>query len=161
MIFRDWSDAEEPVAPEYVERVVALWEWRISELGKSPHSPSAIEEAKELGWLFHTPYIPEADLIRLGQATAHLARGKLEMYSRWERMLTLAQADPDGAFRIVEAVLLAELRAEFVHVPVDDARPVLGHVLAAGNPDTQQRARRLINKLGERGFRQLKDLVDD
>ena len=120
-----------------------------------------MEEAKALGWLFDTPYIPDTDRVRLGLATAQLAQGQLEMYSRWDHMLSLAQADPDGTFSIAELVLLAELRADYPHVSVEDVRPFLARILKAGSPDTRARARRLINRLGERGYRQLKDLLDE
>lgn len=159
VIFRSWSDSNEPVPETLIERVVRLWEWRISELSESPESTPTIEEAKHLSWLFHTPHIPDADVIRLGQATVRLAQGQIKMYSRWDRMLTLAQVEPDETFTIAESILLAELRAEFTHIPVDDIRPFLTHVLAEGGPETRKRVHRLINKLGEKGFRQLRDLV--
>ena len=97
----------------------------------------------------------------LGLATAQLAQGQLKMYSRWDRMVSLAQADPDRTFLIAEAVLRAELQADYPHVPVEDVRPFLAHILTAGSLETQARARRLINQLGERGYRQLKDLLDE
>ena len=120
-----------------------------------------VEEAKALGWLFHTPHIQAADLIRLGQATARLARGHIEMYSRWEHMLVLAQHDSDGAFGIANAVLRAQLRRDVPYVAVEEVRPFLAHVLRAGNPDTRDQARSLINELGEHGSRELKDLLQE
>ena len=45
--------------------------------------------------------------------------------------------------------------------PVEDARPSLAHILTAGVPGTLAHARRLTNRLGERGYLQLKDLVDE
>ena len=160
-IFCAWSDADDPPPADAVQRLVRLWEWRVSELGTNPASAVTVEEAKQLGWLFHTPYIPDVDIVRLGLATARLAQGQLQMYSRWDRMLSLAQADPDGTFSIAEAVLLTELKADYPHVPVEDVKQFLAHILTAGIPDTRARARRLINRLGERGYRQLKDLLDE
>jgi hypothetical protein len=157
-VFRGWSDADEPVPPEFVERLVGLWEWRVSELSAG-EALAAVEESKALGWLFHTPFIPVADTIRLGRETARLSNGQLEMYSRWDRMIDLAKTDPDGTFPIAESVLYAQARADYPHVPVEDVRPFLEYVLRAGNPATLDRTRRLINQLGERGFRQLKDLL--
>ena len=160
-VFRDWTDAKEPVSESLVQRLVGLWEWRILELEKDRGSDRTVEEAKALGWLFRTPYIPAADLVRLGQATASLARGHIEMYSRWEHMLVLAQSDPDGAFGIAKAVLRAQLLADFPYVATEDVRPLLAHVLRAGNPETRDQARSLINELGERGFRELKGLLQE
>ncbi len=76
-------------------------------------------------------------------------------------MLALAQSDPDGAFSIAKAVLRARLRAGVPYVVADEVRPFLTHVLAKGTPETQDRARDLINDLGEHGFRELKDLLQD
>ena len=160
-VFRDFTDAKEPVSESLVQRLVDLWEWRILELQKDEGSDRTVEEAKALGWLFRTPHIPAADLIRLGQATARLARGHIEMYSRWEHMLVLAQSDPDGAFDIANSVLRAQLRSGVAYVAVEEVRPFLQHVLMAGSPETQDRARNLINELGERGFRELKDLLQE
>ena len=149
------------MSDSFVRRLVDLWEWRILELGEDKGPNRTVDEANELGWLFHTPYIPAADLIRLGQATARLARGNIEIYSRWEHMPALAQSDPDGAFSIAKAVLRARLRAGVPYVVADEVRPFLTHVLAKGTPETQDRARDLINDLGEHGFRELKDLLQD
>ena len=109
LIFRSWSDADEPPPADSVQRLLSLWEWRVSQLGTHPDAAAAMEEAKELGWLFHTPHLPDADRIRLGLETARLARGQLQMYSRWDEMLSLAQTDPDGSYLIAEEVLLAGL----------------------------------------------------
>ena len=160
-VFRDFTDAKEPVSESLVQRLVDLWEWRILELQKDEGSDRTVEEAKALGWLFRTPHIPAADLIRLGQATAGLARGHIEMYSRWEHMLVLAQSDPDGAFGIAKAVLRAQLRADFPYVAVEEVRPFLAHVLREGNSDTRDQTHSLINELGQGGFRELKDLLQE
>ena len=153
-VFRGWTDAEEPVPQPLVQRLVALWEWRILELGRDEESDRTVEEAKALWWLFQTPYIEAADLIRLGRPTVRLARGRIDIYSGWERMLVLAQSDADGAFDIGKTVLRAQ-----DYVPVEDVKPFLAHVLLAGSPDTRAHAHRLINQLGERGFRELRDLL--
>ena len=160
-IFRDWSDADAPPPTHFVRRLLRLWEWRVSELGMHPDSAATVEEAKVLGWLFHTPYLPDSDRMRLGLETARLAQGQLELYSRWDHMLALAQVDPNTTFLIAETVLLAELRADYPHVPVEDVRPLLAHSLTAGGPDIRARARSLINRLGERGYRELRDLLDE
>ena len=160
-VFRDFTDTTEPVSESLVQRLIDLWEWRILELTKDEGSERTMEEAKVLGWLFLTPHIPAVDLIRLGQPTVRLARGNIELYSRWEHMLELAQYDPDGAFGIAKPVLRAQLQADYPYVAVEEVRPFFAHVLRAGNPDTQDWARSLINELGEHGFRELRGLLHE
>ena len=161
LIFRTWSDADDPPSEDFIRRLLSLWEWRVSRLSLSQDSAATIEEAKELSWLFHTPYLPAADRVRLGLRTAQLAKGQLQMYSRWDDMLSLAQADPDGTYLIAEEVLFAELRSDYPHIPVEDLRTFLDLVLATGSSDSRARAGHLINRLGERGYRQLKSLLLD
>ena len=66
VIFRAWSDADDPPPTDAVRRLVRLWEWRVSQLETNPASAATVEEAKNLGWLFQTPHIPDADKVRLG-----------------------------------------------------------------------------------------------
>ena len=155
-VFRGWTDAAQPVPRSWVRRLIDLWEWRILEMEKSKESDRTVEEAKALWWLFQTPYIAAADLIRLGRATVRLARGRVEIYSEWEQMLALAQSDADGAFDIAKTVLRAQ-----PYVAVEYVKPFLAHVLMAGSPETRAHARSLINQLGERGYRALKDLLQE
>ena len=156
-----WADLDDPPPADFVQRLLGLWKWRISQLRTSQDSPAKVEEAKELGWFFHTAHIPDEERVRLGLKTVQLAKGQLQMYSRWDQMLSLAQAHPNETFLIAKEVLLAQLQADYPHVPVEDVRPFLAHILTAGSPDTQDRAGRLIHRLGERGFRKLKDLLDE
>ncbi len=153
-VFLGWTDAEQPPPESWVQRLVDLWEWRIRELDKDEASDHTVEEAETLWWLFQTPYIAAPDLIRLGRATVRLARGRVSVHSVWECMPVLAETDADGAFDIAKTLLRAP-----EYVPVEDVRPVLAHILMAGSPETRAHAQRLINRLGELGFRQLKDLV--
>lgn len=153
-VFLGWTDAEQPPPESWVQRLVDLWEWRVCELDKEEASDHTVEDAEPLWWLFQTPYIAAPDLIRLGRATAGLTRGRVSVHSVWERMPALAETDADGAFDIAKALLRAP-----EYVPVEDVRPVLAHILMAGSPETRAHARRLINRLGELGFRQLKDLL--
>lgn len=73
------------------------------------------------------------------------------MYSRWDRMLELVQADLGGAFRIGEAVVFAELRSEPAHIP-HEVRPFLEYVINTGDAGTRDRARRLVDKFRENGL---------
>ena len=157
-VFRRWSDSGESPPPEFVTRLVDLWDWRISELQGGTPSARVTEEAQALAWFFHTPHLPAEEVIRLGRSTAGLAAGKMEMYSKWEDLSELAKQDPGGVFEIAELILDARLRSEFPHVPVEDVRPLLAEVLQGGNEHTRARVRRLVNRLGERGFRDFKDL---
>ncbi len=153
-IYRSWTDAEDPVPITLSRKVVELWEWRISELKNSKRSTHIIEQAKTLWWFFETPHIDDADRIRLGQVTARLAKGRVGTYLNWERMLRLARIDLDGVFDIATHVLRTQK-----YVPTEDVKPFFSFLLQVGSGDIRIRARYLINQLGERGFRDLRELL--
>lgn len=158
-VVTDWRRGDGPVPATLVNRLVSHWEWRVSELGKRLDSEATVEEAKALGRFLHTSHIPDEDVLRLGHETARLARGRLML--DWEGLLGLAQSDPDGAFAIAETVLRASLKAPHPYVPVDDVKPLLALVLTTGDANTQDGVRELSHRLGERGYRDFKDLLDE
>ncbi len=58
----------------------------------------------------------------------------------------------DTTFQIAELVLLAQLRAKYTYVPVEDVEPILRQALHSGHPETRTSVRALIHRLGEHGF---------
>jgi hypothetical protein len=159
-IFRGLSDAKEAPSAEYLSRLVRFWEWRLSELDRVDPG-EAVEEAKALGWFIQTPYVPDEAVVRLGLRTAQLARGDIDLHTDWERLCELAQADVDTISEIAELVVLAQLRAKYTYVPVDEVKPLLRQALRLGNPQTRERVRALIHRLGEHGFTDFGDLLDE
>jgi hypothetical protein len=159
-IFRGLSDSNEAPSREYLDRIVQFWEWRLSELVRVGGN-EAVEEAIGLGWLFRTPHLPDEAVIRLGVRTAQLAKGDIEVQTDWARLGELIRTDVDLVFEIAEAVVHAQLRARYAHVPVDDVKPILRRALRSGRPHTQERVRTLIHRLGEHGFLEFGDLLDD
>lgn len=158
-IFRDFRDGNGPVPAAIVRRLIALWEWRVSELTRQPRMEATVEEAKGLSRFLYTPHIPADALVRLGPRTARLAEGRVML--DWGRLLELAHSDPEGAFEVADAVLDGTLRARHGYVPVDEVKPVLGLVLRTAEAEVRERVRGLIDRLGERGYRDFRDLVDD
>ena len=133
-----------------VERLIALWEWRVSELTRQRSTEATLEEAKGLSRFLYTPHIPADALVRLGPRTARLAEGRVML--DWGRLLELAHSDPEGVFEIANAVLDGTLRARHGYVPVDEVKPVLGLVLRTAEAEVRERVRTLIDRLGERGL---------
>ena len=158
-IFRDFRDGDGPVPAAIVERLIALWEWRVSELTRQRSTEATVEEAKGLCRFLYTPHIPADALVRLGPRTARLAEGRVMV--DWGRLLELAHSDPEGVLEVADAVLDGTLRARHGYVPVDEVKPVLGLVLRTAEAEVRERVRSLIDRLGERGYRDFKNLLDD
>lgn len=159
-VFNWWSESSDAPPASFVERLGALWEWRLSEISKQPDHPDSIAEASGLSWLFKTQYIPAETLIRLGLPTIKLARGDIETYGAWEKMLEISKIKPDETFEALEIIIQHELKSEYAYLPVEDVLPTLRTVLLAGGAETRKRATQLINRLGERGYLQFGELLD-
>ncbi len=152
------GDGTESPAAIIIERLGRLWRWRVKELQQGGTEAAQREEGKILGYFLRTPQIPAETLLQLGPDTARLADGLIEL--NWGLMLELAQSHAEGTFEIVEPVLVGNLRNEADgYVPVEQAKLFLGLVLQAAERDVQDRVRALINLLGERGYRDFKDLL--
>lgn len=158
-VFRAWSDAKNAPPNPFVERLIAFWEWRLNQLEVDGGTLDAGKEAQGLGWFLLTPYLPENEVIRLGVRTARLAKGDLEVQIDWDRLAKLAAQDSDSVYEIVELVLSFQVSTPQHFIPAKDVRPVLAEILKTGHASTRDRARRLVNRLGEAGYDEFKDLV--
>jgi len=158
-IFSWWSELSEPPPASFLDRLTALWAWRLSEISEKPDHPDSIAEASGLSWLFKTRYVPNETLIRLGLSTFKLARGDIETYGAWEKLLELSKVKPDETFEALEIIVQHELKAEYAYIPVEDVLPILRTVLLAGKAETKKQATQLVNRLGEKGYLQFGELL--
>lgn len=158
-LYRGWSDSEHPPPAVFIERATKLWEWRLDVLESAPEYSEVVEEAKGLGWLLRTPHIPDETVVRLGLRTMKLARGQLDIDAPWDRLAELAEVDVDCVFAMAEHILDAQLHSEYPYVSVERVKPLLERALGSGNAETRTRARRLIHRLGDRGFTNIGDLL--
>jgi len=161
-IFRHWSDAKAPVPDDFVRRLVAFWEWRVSVLETQAESQERTDEADGLAWFLRTPYIKAADAIRLGLRTLGLVRGNWPMGAlAWERLGELAQHDPAGTFELAELLARRALRTDYPYLPYPQVAPPLRAALAVRDSNMRSRVRRLINDLGERGLLEFGELLGE
>lgn len=160
LIFRGWTDNPEKVPSAAVSRLVALWEWRLEQLEGMADDADRQAEADGLMWFFLVDLVGAADAIRLGVRTARLSTGERRTSgSAWERVSKLAEIDPIATFALTEVLVKQELDADFVYLPFEHAGPPLQAALRCPDVDTQNRARRLVNSIGERGRLEFGDLL--
>jgi len=151
-VFRTLSDAEEPLRSQIAQRVVAFWEWWLSDLERAHDTPARAEEADGLTWLLIAPHLPAADAIRLGLRTLRLTRGERDTrHSAWQRLAELAEFDAAGTFDLVEVLVEQELSGSYAYLPYAEVGPPLRAALQCGNASVCQRAERLVHRLGECG----------
>ena len=159
-IFRSWSDATEVPAPDFVERLVWLWGWRLDVLENDPDGSE--EESEGLTWLFLTPNLPARDLISLGERTVRqktTLRGVRSLL--WPRLRELLPEDGEAVARMVEQILRSELKGHWPHFDFDEIAPLLQAGLLSGEEETRERTRWLIHELGDRGWSDFGSLLKD
>ncbi len=159
-VFQPLSNIVEQLPDDTVDRVLSFWEWRLDELETAEGRQEATDEAEGLGWLIRSPHLPDAEVLRLGLRTTRAAEGKLELQIGWDRLGNLAATDVDEAFAIAELILTAQLAERHHYIRVDEVKPLLSTALECGNEETQARARRLVNKLGEAGYDDFRELLE-
>ena len=157
--YQSWTRRKGEMPTICVRRLADVWRWRISELQRQATRSPTIEEAKASVWFLRLPHMDDETLLELGPDTARLAQGRLSLHGQWDRLLRLVGINADRTFKIVEAVFTAQLGERSPYFPVDEAKPFFESVLARASRDTRDRARQLINELGERGYRELKSLL--
>lgn len=157
-VFRGWSDSEKAPPPDFVERLVTFWRWRLQ--GMEAGDPDTKEEASGLAWFLRTPYVPMKDVLDLGPRTVKLAEGDINMLTNWDLMLEWLEVDPERTFEIAEVVIRRQLSVEHGIILVEDVHAVLSGILARGPKALVKRVKKLVHELGERGYGQFRDLAD-
>lgn len=151
-VFRTFSGAEEPIPSEVLQRLVAFWEWRLSELERAQDTSARAEEADGLTWFLITPHLPAADAIRLGLRTLRLNKGERHTkHSAWERLGKLAECDAAETFDLVELLVEQELAASYSYLPHEEVARPLRVALQCDDLSVRRRAERLVHRLGEGG----------
>ncbi len=158
-LFRDFTDAAQPIAEAAVQHLVGFWAWRVAELEKRPQSARAVAEADGLGWLFMIDALPDEMAVALLVRTAKISEGVFKMgHSLWPRLSRTASKHPVSAMEVANWLIEAELKSEYPYFNRAEVVPVLEAGLRAGDADTKKAAERLIHKLGDHGFTEFGDL---
>lgn len=161
-IFRGWTDRQDTPSPDAVERLIALWAWRLEMLAGQADTPARTEELAALGWFALIPWLSDAQVLPLLVRTSELCRGRFRMeHSMWKRVAALVTLDPAAGFAIAARIIEGVLVSEYPFLNAEDVRPILRQALQAGSAETKQRARDTINKLGENNLGQFQDLLEE
>ncbi len=165
-IFRGWSDADSSVTTtkvwltEAAPRLLQLWEWRLFQIENVDTLVvvDRADEADHLLWFLATPHLPVTETISLGRRTIDLLDAKSRTAGIvWERLCEISQLDPAGAFDLSERLVMRFLDSDFIYLPFEHIAPIFRAAMKQrGN--LMNRAKRLINLLGERGHGEFEPL---
>jgi hypothetical protein len=151
-LFREWTDAAQPVAGELQQGLLRLWSWRLDLLERDARSERAREEAAEMEWLVRIPHIPVDEVIPLARRTIALASRRGRVRPMWERVEEFSQVDPAAALEMASDLIDARLQGDYPDFPIHIVGPILQRGLASADETSRERARWLVHRLGEAGF---------
>jgi hypothetical protein len=151
-VYAGWRESKEPVPADFVERLVAFWEWRLNDLESDCHGEDAGQEVAGLLQFVMTPYVPAEDAIGLGRRTIGLLpKSHDPTRVAWERLAELATADAVGAYEVIEPLVERVMATKYPYLPYEKVAPVLRAVFRGANESVRLRARHLVHELGNQG----------
>jgi hypothetical protein len=152
-IRRGWSELDKSPGDDLIERVLALWAWRLDELEGKPPSDQVAEEADGLGWLIVTPYLPDGRVLPLAARTVALDRRKTHTRGMtWARFAELGALDAKSVIDMADNLIKTELASDYAVFDFKDVAPVLRLGLASADPTVKARTEQLIHDLGDSGW---------
>ncbi len=157
----DVTSAEQP-APQVLERLQRLWEWRLGVLRQRVDAD--LEELKGFGWWFGSgKFDDDWALAQLQELLA--AEGIVDPDHTVAERLAVLRHERLAPVVACLSLLIdathrhAAQRSWFVTGARDEIRAILEDGIRADDPETRRRARATVNRLIARGYIQFGDLL--
>jgi len=153
LVFR----SEERPSPEVLDRLQSLWDWR----ERRAEETGDDGELGAFSWWFLSPHFSEEwsvpHLVRAASAS-----GQLEMPVQVAaRLSAIAARHPTASLAVLDVLTNADPgNWQTSTIAVQHASRILATGLRSEDATVQQRARRLLDRLGRQGHFALKDQVD-
>lgn len=155
---RDLRNAEGPISSERIERLKALWEWRLKKCQEGSLTYPK-DEMASFGWWFVSDKLEPGWTIQQLQSALQLAPGVEVDYDVAEALAKAAEKWPGEATKCIELMVEGAVEDWQVQHWAPQIEVTLRLALASDH-QTVQRARSLINKLCARGFLSFGTLLD-
>ncbi len=154
---RGIAAVDESIPAEALARVHSLWEWRWKVTSKSPDDHQ--DELASFGWLFGSGKLdPEWSLSQL--ALVLKAVGKAEPnFLVGEMLEKLVVSYPLRAVTCLSMMIEGDRDGWLVLAIRDNVRTIISAALACADAAAQEEAKHLVNRLGERGYHEYRDLL--
>jgi len=148
---------EPPVAREFVDRAVALWEARIAVAEAAEEKSAFAPEITEFGWWFVSPaFDPEWALVQIVRAL-RLAGSVESSHLVSRRLADLVSAYPEQVLEVTELMMKGQGDGWLV-LGEESVTAVLKSTLG-GSPEVREQAEQITHGRGARGYRQFQLLL--
>lgn len=158
-IGRSLRNTNEEIEPQILKQLQLLWEQRLDTARTATSPISHASELAAFGWWFVSEKFDNSWAIAQLKEVLELV-GKVELERLVvKRLATLADAMPAPAVDLLRILLEGDNGTWRIYGWPDEARTILATALQGGNDETKKIATALINRLGEQGYLEFRELL--
>jgi hypothetical protein len=158
-IGRSLRNTNEEIELQILNQLQLLWEQRIDTARKATSPISHASELAAFGWWFVSGKFDDSWAIAQLKEVIDLV-GKIEPERLVvKRLATLADVMSAPAVEFLRLLLEGDNGTWRIYGWRDEARTILATALQGGNDETKQIAIALINRLGEQGYLEFRELL--
>jgi hypothetical protein len=144
---------------EVIERFKQFWSWRVSVVtGEGDQGASANELSGFGTWFNSGAFDDEWGVTQLLEVLRAAQKVNLDMFVV-ERLATLAEKFPHQAVECLDHLIEGDKEGWAVQAWHDHARSILVTALRVGDAEARQSAIDVVNRLGQRGYFEFRDLL--
>ena len=156
-IGRSLKHTAEPIESSIAQRIVSLWQWRLGQGQKNPALHKA--EMANFGWWFASGKLDEAWAMQNLVTVLKLA-GRVEPdFLVMERLADVADDMTQEVLSCVRMMIESDKNGWDIPGWEKELRHILGVAMNSGILELQRAASTMINRLGERGYLNFRDLL--
>ncbi len=144
---------------EIRKRLTDLWQWRKIALEVS-NDPVDSKELAQFGWWFVSGKLDECWALQQVLSTVQICGEVDSTFQVVERLASLGKGFPELVVDCLEALVQHTTKIWRIYSWREQAFEALRSVIETDHPEAHQKARRVINRFGELGFRDFKSLLD-
>ncbi|MDF0672764.1 MAG: hypothetical protein P0120_00270 [Nitrospira sp.] len=155
---RSAKHMNEDISPELPNRLLAMWNWRFSEINQNP--ASSLKEASAFGWWFGSGKFDFTWSTKQLINVLRITGGKVDPdYLVMEQLVSLPSEMSKETIECAFLMVEGDKEGWDIHSWTKELRHILGIGSTSKNPEVQKQASVLINRLGERGYLTFRDLL--
>jgi len=159
---RSLDKSSQPIPSDVKERLRALLESRVTAVQEDKDQEGVQKELSNFGWWFASGQLNDKWALQRLLDVLNLTDGVIQFDSAVaERLARLASTYPDDAVVCLEKMIEGDRDGWRILGWRQHAREILDNGLKSGSKTAQEAAVRLINKLGDLGHLEFRDLLED
>jgi hypothetical protein len=156
---RSLKDVKDDSWAAPLERLMALWDWRVASAERGVDRTTFAPEMEAFGWWLLSDKIPGEWAIRnLHRALLLTSRVDLD-HPVMERVAALSRDFPREAIEVAQLMIAGDHQGWGVYSWRGDLRTIVAAAHDSDNPNSREGARDVVNELVVRGYPEFRELI--